>query len=1402
MNRTFLLRSLVGVAALALSAGSAMAYPALANQVVVDAGDATPACTPRIDSSDQEFAGPNARIIVRVPANGVLAASTALTQVRIVALNSAGAEIGVYVCAAGDLQGGFQSTNGAGAVTQQINLDATAGDNSLYTISGIAAIGVTLSNNGTPNDSNSVATRFALGDEATDACFHPDAQGPRITSVILSGALPVDNGFFVQFDEPLSTTGIGDNGATGATETTLGSVTQADFQYLAAAPFTFADGTASPTSALSDQTFFGGNTIIRFDAGAGDLAVGGQLRPITMAGAGTGDVRDIAGNRAVQAVLTDGVAISAPPAFTITSVGWRGKVNAGATPASVFAVTYSTPVDAGFLGNATFYSGVGDDNLQLAGADSDRELGGAISADPNNPNTVLVSIVNGGGSNNNDVRADGRSSDNSQYTWNYMLEGTQPRSLFSPGADSLASPGGAFTVADQIKPSRQFLAFHDLSPSGAPDGKIDAYSIVYDEPVTTSLTAGGTTLRKINATVQPVGQIDPITGALVNDDVVASGTASENVLPILAQTIGNVRLAAPDNIDRLQTGNAIVSTINPDAINWDNSAATTPGSAQEAIPGSAGPAHCTIETAAAFTVTDANSNVLDEAAIAATNIGTDRAPPIPVIAWFFTGDNQTGGGNDQFFSEQDGVVGDSEANDRASFALSENVGAAPTTRNRITYRNGARNLGGSGVVFFSSNTFALSDNAFVAPDGVEVGDTFLFQTGNGGTDGSGNEITGSATSLDCVAPYVPLDTSFGGSVKSVFLVDSDADGFANSINVRFALPVLASTFAQTDFTVTPGMITGAVLAGDGLNAVISLDTTAANRVNMTGTVTFTYRGASDSNRIARNGFPNNRVRAADDVINNVGAVPQPARETQDISIMTMRGTIMDGTTPAPIGTRVEVMLATPRAGRVTYVHNNIPGVIADYTFDYDGFYSLNAFTNWMLGLSPNVYMHRGVIYDSGSPGTSQPVGNIQYFANCKDAHGPDTADGYYTTNLYDQTIALTFTASTLNNITFTGRGEASSNTITNGRVELCWDTLRTNSGNLEDLYYTPEDGNQCDLDDSSGYAIYGNPITSNCVIDNTNGLYEIHISAPNSALQGGGFSRLSGLSRPLIVVVTYPNGNRYICSSLTTTVNGGGPLVFQPNNGGPQTTGAGNPARETTQFNINVANVGQRHIHRQWNIVPHDRVSGYATTAANQPSPFPVGIAASNFAPVSSLPGVGPLQQFVFFTDNDNDGVFTVSDGGLDNIVIDPCNFVDFFAFTMNNQGVRVNRDINSICGGQAFGFYYNDYVWGRIGMTTLGAPMNSASVFPASGTFFPNNTTTFGWALGTCTTNSGFATPGAFFTANPRADYIIIIKNTLDIDGKIRVFSQDADTSDTDEINNVGMIEDGTGMFIHYRSN
>jgi hypothetical protein len=1382
MNRTSLMKALVGLAALATTAGSALAYPAAGNQIIPNASSATTGVKPFVTATSREFFSGRGRVRIDWPANGVLTAAAAITEIRLVGLNSAGVEISSVALNAAQV-GAFVTTvaGGSPAGGQVLNLGATTDDEALTANPLVTTIGVTISNNASPTDANRIATFFHATDETQDSCLQVDATRPTLNNVFLQGG----NLFFV-FNKTLSLTGIGFGVAANETDTAM--VDNTDFQYIASpGPFVFDATTSSSTGTLGAVTFVGGNNSILqiVLTTAGNIATGGQFRPDTTGSPedNNSSIFDYLGNGALQ---TGGASVAAPPAFTITSIEWRTAFTGG-TPNDAMAVGFSNPLSA-TIGNGAFYNNAGV-GLMRGTVDSDLTIGGSPALDTTNPNIVLIDVTAGG----DNVFADGRDDTGVQYNWNYSGSvGTQPVDIFGT---TLAAPGAALTVNDGIDPAINAFAFGDFDN----DGRLDTAYVIMTEPVTTTAGASNFTAVRTSATVQPFGQINQVTGELVNDDTVADANPANNNVPITGATIASIDQAAGGLPDRLNTNNAVCLAFNTNTVNWDNTSGNE-GTATEAIPGTAGPLPLQVTTAGSSTVTDGNGNQINFPTLSSQTFTTDRANPIPAIAWFFTGDNQNGSSFDQFFCEQDGGVGDDEFNDRAGFAMSENINIGGLDEERVTYRSGQRNLNGANSTFVTANRFFIEDSNRISPDGIEVGDILVFQSDNGGEDGVGNPFSGSGTLIDCVAPYVPLDSTFGGNRFSVFFVDTNADGFADQINMRFQTAVIASTFQQADFTVTPGLVTGATLSADGLNAVLTLDTGTTNRVAMTSTVTLVYRGSIDTTRIARVGFPNNQVRAADQTVNNVGAVPQPNIDTQDLSIMPVRGIITDGTAVAPIGTRVEVMIAMPRAQRVTYVHNNIPHVIADYTNDFDGYYSLNAMTNHLLGLSPFVYLHRGVIEfnDTGDQA------NVQFLANCKDALGPDSADGESTEISSRDSVILSVAATSLNSVTFTGRGETAANGVTGGRVDMCWDVLRTDSGRLDDLYYTPEDGNQCDNDDSTGYAIYGDPIVSSAVIDNTSGIYEIHVSAPNSAFQGSGFNRLSAVNNPLIFVVTYPDGRRFITSSLTTTVNGGGPIVFNPNNRARQST-AGNPAPDTVSFNMNVANVGQRHVHEQWNIVPMDRASGYATSAANQPSPLPVGVVAANFAPVSSLtPTVGPLQQFVWFSDSNNDGVFTISDGGLDNIIIDVRQFVDFFAFTMNNQGVRVGNDINSLCGGQALGFFFNDYaIDTSIGMVQLGNPMNSASVFPASGTFFPNNTTTFGWALGTVTTNGGFATPAAFFTANPRADYIIIFQNTLDIDGRIRVFSQDADAADgVTDIDNVGAIADGTGMFIHYRSN
>jgi len=1122
-------------------------------------------------------------------------------------------------------------------------------------------------------------------------------------------------------------------------DTETAALSNADFETSTSATGTFtALAAADVTSfALADGSTF---IDITFDASTSVL----DNTSLFIRMVDDGDVFDASGANAQQTAIQ----ITTLANLAIDSAEWVESVGDGSSVGGALRVFFNLPLNPGVTPSADFFT------VELANGDDPAGVTvDAVTLDPDNNNAVLLDITMPGGygvaANGlsfDDDGGDGIDADGVAFNVSGSADDgtTDPQDIFGndfTGDDSAEAE-------DAIAPSVQSVAFEDVDG----DGEQDAATIVYDEELSDTSATSGLTLRAVDGvTVFPFAQIEE-DGDLVEDETDID--AGEEEIETFTVSVVDVDLDRDGTIDENEENIGVRLAHDPATTDWDGDeavgAADTDG---EATPGTGDGGAVSVEydaDAAGADIEDANGNAAPDLAV--TNATDDFALPVPARTCIFTGDNADDGGdlNDQCFFETDGDPGDQNDNTRLSVHFSEDVFNGGISLANIQFGSaGATFDDGFFLGQSDSNNITVSLSGAIDQDFLDDlvdGAAIAFVTGNNVVDGSGNEVNFSGEiAEDCTALYSALQVDVNnGTVAGAFLVDADDDGFVDQIRIRMTQPVDADTLDVTDFSINfGGTITDVDVDATDENIIVL--TVTDGIVSIQNTVTLTYNGSDDSTPInsdtalGGNGF----AVSAIDCTESIEKLVEPIFDTFEMAQMPLRGTItLDGTTPAPVGTKVFVFIPVPVAQSIRATHNNVPFI--DETSG-----SREAFTNFILELHPFVYLMR----DEDT--------NFQFYRNEK-----------FTNDIVvDDTISCTINATNLASVTFTGTGETSGDRIASGSVRMCWDVLRSSDGTLISLY-------------NNGYSIGGEPIVSSGVVTGDTGAYGMHVSAPISAFNGR--SRLDCTNRPVIVMVELTNGRRLVVSSLLTSVNGS-PLLFTPY----QRNQSGDDALDAVEFNINLARVDQQTIYPGWNTEPFNCQSGWASATSTRPL-RPAGIDESEIVVGTSLVNVNALDQFVYFIDDNEDGFWTRDDDGdrFDGIVIST-GCLNAFFFTMTSFGVQLNTGINNFVGGYAFAFFNAD-AGTNYGCFQWGPTLDEQSVF-SSASNFPNNTTTRGWVLGTITTPRDPAS--GFFTANALSDYIIIFNNNGP-DG-IDVFSLDAGGGSAD-VDNLTEIPDNQAAFFH----
>lgn len=1276
----------------------------------------------------QEFAGTKTTVTLGVPAGGGGGAlvDTEAIQVGFNLIDSAGNVVfGPF--GVNTVGGPVAYSNGAGN-SIMVDLGTV---NFASALANAAVIGIQFQVNTTTGTGFLVAV-FDPNNEALDQICTKDNVSPALANAFLNSA--GDKGFLV-FSESLN------NGAAGndTNQTVLANITSADLQFNTTSTFT---GNEAAPAGLSNPAFVGADrTTISFDVAAGDYVLGNFIRPSYSAvPAPQNDIYDISHNQATNIAQQ----ITQLQALALSSAQWVQTVPAFGGTAMSLRVVWNNPLASGNLGNTAFYN-----NVLLAGSASDLSVT-AVAADPSNASAVLLNVNSSGA---DSVAANGRDgATNGQYSVDLdAAVGTPPMDIFSQTFTGTSTANATDAIIPALASGFGSPAFTDTNH----DGQQDGIELVFDEPLlaASATTSGVTSARNGGVTVHPFNMIDPVTGELGTDMTVANATPANNAISLTGATITSTDVNGNGTIDTLEMNNTLVYAFNPATIMWDDM------STGVAIPGTGD------ASATNLSVVAATANIRDAAGnafatdLTNANASIDQATPVIANVNFLTGDNLSAGM--QKAAEQDGQPGDQTDNNVAQIIFSEQVFSAPVDPTKFRFGSSPTERFSAGdfdgIFGTDSNIVQFTDNQ---SGGFEPGVSLTVQSDNGVEDGFDNQlapVTTGIVAVDRTAPYVPLQFDVnGGIIYSAFLVDTNADGFAERVDLFFTQDVDPASVAIADFTVQG--VTAAALAAANPSFAPSGNTISLNlpasTISESSSVLITYNGASAATPLA--GTSGNAV-APMNVSFASQAVPQPNADGQFPAVMEIAGHITeDGTANVSAGTKIFGFIAAPRVKAIRGTMNNLSFVISDTS-------SLNAMTNVILGLEEFVYL-----YDEQGD---------MYIRNYKDDNGQTSI------------TQLTVNANNLANVTFTGKGTTTpsqgtsptNTSVSGGQVSTFWDVLRSSDGTARSLL-------------SNG--VGDEPIASTAVISDDSGLYRLHMTAPISAFTG--LSRLNAVGWPVIIVVELPTGDRMAASSLLNKIGGGGALLFNPNNRRQNSNGT---AAGDTVFDINLFRVGTECVWSGWNLLQFPRQSGFATSSSNVPV-LPRDLDSSEVVTSTTLANATTLSQFVYFFDDNEDGVWTADDddgGRFDGIVID-VNCLPYFGFTLTNRGVQVSSAFNgrfsngitNLVGGYAVGFF-NGYNSSKIGVFQFGAPITAPGPVFTSTTSL-NNNTTLGWFLVTSVSANPTQTPVQFFTVNPNTDYLILFDRTSHSDVNIATSHRVSSTAADGDATQVG----STALFLH----
>ncbi len=1251
------------------------------------------------------------------------------------------------------VNGGADSADGGGALSATIDFSAVPLGGALNTAINTAnsfvgvinvsgggiATGVRIGVVVNDLSGNGVDTLLDLDDVVADQTITPDQDGPVLTQVLRDG----DTRIIFVFDDEIetnSTLGNLDN-TSFESSTTIGGV------YAAFAALAFP---GNPTIVATSN-----GVAMQFAIAGGqeNLAPSiGQFVRIALpdnGGTTNDDIVDLAENVADMQVGVQVEAVSAP---TIVSAEWIVAFdNEGLSIDNAIRVKFSGALSD--PGAAAFYS------IALAGGDDPEGDYNVTDAalDPEDASCVLLDVGLFGGTSG--IGADGLGLfDDDDELFEIMgdsMAGAPPVDILGTDFDG----EGTADLDDGINPTVTSDVF-TVDANG--DGVIDGFGLYFSEPLNIAdIDEDGFIFTKVDQTVYPfalflenlaLGITDPLDDA--NEaEVTTEGDDSD----MFQDTITGFSLGDEDaDGGRLMQNNCLIIAFDSSMVDWDNDGMSGGSDTDgEAMPGTFDEAFADIEIIAADAgIADANSNAFEDDV---DEQPFDGAPPVAARVEFSTGDNVSGGM--QKPSEQDDEVGDSDNNNTAFIIYNEPIddtegGATNIIEEAFRWGNGPNDRFMEGdfdtISGDSDSILVMQDNS---GGGFMPGLPFTIVSPNSVFDGAGNMYPGSGLSgapeltvLDASAPYVLLQSDINGNeIFSAFLGGEDDEGFATTVTMTFSRDIKVGTEGTTSDWEIEGVGNPTAVDLDG--NVITL-TFPTDLVGITEVVEITYLGGDISD-------PTMRISSADGTMAAVAemddswdarAVPQPNSDGEFMAVMDIAGVItdIDGESTVPSGTKVFGMIGVPVAKSASFTMGGVRVTLDDST--EAGFYSIQAITNRLLGLEANLY----IIVD----------GAYMYFSNYKDDE-----------EFPDAVISVNINANNLNNVTFTGSGSfltgsgTPNASISQGTIRIGWDVLRSDEGNSADLF-------------DDGYEIFGAPLLSSAVVSGEDGSYLLHMTAPISAFN----DRLNANGWPVIIVIELPNGKRYPVSSMLNAIDLLGPITFAGLN--RQSDPFNSDANLV--FNPNLANIGMQSLFEGWNALADDRNSGWQAT--NNAVLAPAGV--TNIVTGTTLASTHPLDQFVFFYDENNDGMWTAADDDderFDGIVISS-RCLGFFSFVLNSTGVKTGDNIRAITGGYATGVF-NSEGNGRIGVFQFGPAITASTVFTAlTGTgSFPDNNVTLGWALVTSPVSS---TNLLNFLQTNASDFLIIFNRTSNSNVTIRTFSSAG--GDAEEI------EQGQALFLH----
>jgi len=1217
-------------------------------------------------------------------------------------------------------------------------------------------------------DTTLIDTASGVPQEATDESLDFD-----LDELGFEGAFLNDMGdtLTIVFNRSTSLTAAG-TGVNSVNQTIEADVDGNDFQLDADNDFSM--GAIVPTNVTGTVDLIGANfNAYQFTLGMGtNVAIGQFLRFTGM------DASDVLGNLAADidpdgdSMTQDGVMIQATTALAVDSAAAILEVPAdpgdanGATTFDAIRVTFNNPLAN--AGDTTYWNAM---VLERAGMDSNINIT-AAAIDPMNASAVILTVDP---TDTDAIGPDGMDLDGMGNLIGYTLAvpgpmtGTPPQDIFGQDFGGTS----AIAVGDGIAPARpagtfQNAAFQDRDG----DGTQEAVVIVFNEPLASGSANnddGVTLTANDGVTVHPTFATNLATGARAGDpnhpdmDLQTAITTDidpmANELDIDSQELISVDVNGNGMIDPREMNNAVAYTYDLDSVDWD-------GDGNAGMDDTDGEATGTTDDGGLVQIAlvAMDSSIVDPAGnSAATDItvstAVDLASPVALAVNFLTGDNIAAGM--QKPSEQDGVVGDGDDN-IAQLIMSEGVDASGIDLAEFRFGTGPSENFGGGSSFVGgtdNNLLQLQDDA---ENGWSADSSLTVRAGNGVEDLSAQNnpvepITTGVPATNRTAPYIALQSDVNGfTIISAFLVDENGNGFAERIDLFFT-QAIDNNVEDDNFSVQgvdDSEITGITVDGSVVSIPLPTDT-----VPISSTVDVTYNGATDDTLIGADG---NFVAMMDDTF-TARQVPTPTVDSEFPAVQLISGAItLDGTVGVPAGTKVFGMIAYPRAKVIRGTVNNVSFAITDET-------SLEAVTNVVIGAEEFAYLYND--------------GGDMFVRNEK-------SESFFDNNEQRSISQLVIQAANLTNVTFTARGSTQGGgfapsvvTITGGRITFSWDVLRSSDGTAKSLFVN---------------GVGDAPIVSATVLEDDTGEYTLAMGAPINAFNG----RFDTRGFPVIVVVELPTGERFAASGLANSVDGNGPLTFDPNNRKQETNFSASGA---TEFDINLTNIGAECLWNGWNLLKFARQSGFATNANGVPVlPRDVSMDEVVVGVSASTPLIFPLSQFVYFVDDDGDGEWTAADDDsntLDGIIVD-VNCIEHFAFIMTSRGVftssafkgRFTNNILGLVGGYAVGFFNGEMDGSnnvKLGVFQFGAPITSGPIFTTA-TPFPNNNITLGWGL---VSNTFEGAPGDFFTNNPNSDFFIEFDRTSHTDVEITVGSMvsGADTSN-DEV-------ECQALFVHFEN-